>query len=132
MLRRQLHTLQFRAFEFFHSAALTVIGRNFNVTGRDSLVFGYGEGHRCIHTSISVNRGKVRGQASPATAHDMGGNPGARTPGLRLTQYRELPPPERALSCASLVLRARPSKSFPFSACIARVASAFDISTNPK
>src|SRR6202044_1300264 len=39
------------------------------------------------------------------------------------------PPPSRAF--ASFTLRARPPKSLPSSACMARVASAFDISTNP-
>lgn len=52
-------------------------------------------------------------------------------------QYRRepplrLPPPERSRSCASFTLRGRPSKSVPFSACIAREASALDISTKPK
>src|SRR6185437_4089949 len=39
------------------------------------------------------------------------------------------PPPSRAL--ASFTFRARPPKSLPSSACMAGVASAFDISTNP-
>lgn len=53
----------------------------------------------------------------------------------RASQNRPDPrlrPPERSRSWASLTVRARPSRSVPFSACIAREASAFDISTNPK
>jgi hypothetical protein len=52
-----------------------------------------------------------------------------------LSQYRRAPPPcppERGRSCASFTLRARPSKSVPFKACIAREASVFDISTKAK
>src|SRR5688572_17455440 len=42
------------------------------------------------------------------------------------------PPPVRGRSCASLTLSGRPPKSLPLSACIAREASALDISTKPK
>ncbi len=47
---------------------------------------------------------------------------------------RELPAsaPGRARSWASLTLRARPPKSVPFSASVARMASALAISTKPK
>ena len=51
---------------------------------------------------------------------------------LHCNSVARLPPPERGLSCASLILRARPSKSLPFSACIAREASALDISNEAK
>ena len=51
---------------------------------------------------------------------------------FQLRRGPRAPPPERSRSCASLTFSGRPPKSAPFSACIARDASALDISMNPK
>src|SRR3569833_365722 len=113
--------LAFSAFELFIRQALAVVPH-------DAVVGPMGSDDRFAECSLCHN--EISRKSTQASAEGcLRIAPEAR---VEKAQQRDAPLLERVRSCASLILSGRPSKSWPLSACMARDASAEDISTKPK